>query len=142
MLSQIKTTEIKSSSDIQKAMVLIQTLYPHLSEEKILATINSKDCITQYFLAEYENKVVAYYSFSLKRTLVSGKTLYIEDVVVSDDFRRLGIAAKLVEDIEVIAKENEVDRIDLICGTDRESSHKFWERSGFEYSAKYFRKQL
>ena len=142
MLSQMKSKEVKSSTDIQKALILIQTLYPHLSEEKIINTINTKDSGTKYFIAEYKEKVVAYYSFSMKQNLVAGKSLYIEDVVISKDFRRLGIAGKIIEDIEAIAKENEVDRMDLICGTDRESSHKFWERSGFEYSAKYFRKEL
>ena len=142
MSLQMKYKEVKSSTDIQNALILIQTLYPHLSEEKIINTINTKDSGTKYFIAEYKEKVVAYYSFSMKQNLVAGKSLYIEDVVISKDFRRLGIAGKIIEDIEAIAKENEVDRMDLICGTDRESSHKFWERSGFEFSAKYFRKQL
>ena len=141
MLSQIKTKEIKSPTDIQNALILIKTLYPHLSEEKIINTIK-EDSDTKYFIYEYKNEVVAYYSYTIKTNLSVGKSLYIEDVVVSKDFRRLGIAEKIVKDIEVIAKKNEVDRMDLICGIDRDSSHKFWERTGFEYSAKYFRKEL
>lgn len=140
-LSDMTTSVIQTDADIQMAMPLIQTLFPHLSEDFIRKTITSSSS-TQFFLVQYEGKAVAYYSFSVKTTLVSGKGLYIEDVVVSDDFRRMGVAQKLIDDIEAFAKTLECDRMDLICGVTREASHKFWEDVGFTYSAKYFMKEL
>ena len=68
----------------------------------------------------------------------NGRVGWIEEVMVGETHRRLGIGSQLAEAFEEWATEREAKQIAL--ATRRAAS--FYEALGYEESAAYFRKQL
>lgn len=75
------------------------------------------------------------FGFSYKKFLQENETLpgewYIDTLVIDPDFRRQGIAGKLLSYVEDVAKENDFDRIALNCEMDNGPAHKLYLKSGF-----------
>lgn len=58
--------------------------------------------------------------------------MVIENVVVSDRFRRLGIGKQLMMNIEAIARERDCNYVILVSGGQRKEAHAFYEKLGFK----------
>ena len=58
--------------------------------------------------------------------------MVIENVIVSEEYRRLGIARKLMDNIEKIAMEKNCSFIILVTGMHRKWAHDFYESVGFK----------
>lgn len=66
-------------------------------------------------LAELDGKVVAYaFYFFTYSTFLARKTLYLEDIFVSETFRNLGIGRLLFNKLLQIAKKEKCGRIEFI----------------------------
>ena len=75
--------------------------------------------------------------------LPSGKEATIWDVAVKEEYRRLGIATKLMSKAEEIAKKENVTRIWLFSGFHRKEAHKFYKKIGYDENRdKAFVKQI
>ncbi len=68
----------------------------------------------------------------------NGRVAWVEEIMVSEMFRRHGVGRKLMEAFEAWAKERKVKQIAL--ATRRASD--FYKALGYEESAVYFRKLL
>lgn len=58
--------------------------------------------------------------------------MVIENVVVSDRFRRLGIGKQLMMNIEAIACEKNCSYVIFVSGGQRKEAHAFYEKLGFK----------
>lgn len=58
--------------------------------------------------------------------------MVIENVVVSSNIRRQGVGAKLMEHIELIAKEQNCYYMIFVSGGQRTEAHAFYEKLGFK----------
>ncbi|WP_145025744.1 GNAT family N-acetyltransferase [Paenibacillus sp. Y412MC10] len=58
--------------------------------------------------------------------------MVIENVVVSDRFRRLGIGKQLMINIEAIARERDCYYVIFVSGGQRKEAHAFYEKLGFK----------
>lgn len=65
-------------------------------------------------------------------TLPSGKEATIWDLAIQEEYRRLGIATKLMNKAEEIAKEENITRIWLFSGFHREGAHELYRRLGYD----------
>ncbi len=65
-------------------------------------------------------------------TLPSGKEATIWDLAVQEEYRRLGIATKLMKRAEEIAKQQEITRIWLFSGFHRKYAHKLYRNLGYD----------
>lgn len=74
----------------------------------------------------------------------SGKYATIWNLAVQKEYRRLGIASKLMKNIEQIAKSDEyIDKIWLFSGYRRKNAHKLYKKLGYSpYKDKAFIKQI
>lgn len=61
----------------------------------------------------------------------TGVHAHIEDVVVDESFRGLGIGEALVRQLLDTAKELEMDGVSLTCNPAREAANKLYEKMGF-----------
>ena len=66
----------------------------------------------EFFVAEMDGKIVGlalyYYNYSTWK----GKSLYLEDLIVKEDYRGRGIGKKLFERVILKAKKEQVGRMD------------------------------
>ena len=95
--------------------------------------------------AKYNNKVVGSLMGVLTKELFGEckPFMVIENVVVSDECRRMGIGKMLMDRMEAIARENECTVMMLISSMHRKEAHLFYESIGFSGDVgKGFRKYL
>lgn len=65
-------------------------------------------------------------------TLPSGKEATIWDLAVMEEYRRLGIATKLMNKAEEIAKQEDITRIWLFSGVHRKNAHELYIKLGYD----------
>ncbi|PAB60432.1 GNAT family N-acetyltransferase [Anaeromicrobium sediminis] len=89
---------------------------------------NTKDRI---IVAEINNKVIGYIHGSPYELLYYDSVINIVGLVVDKNCRRLGVGKKLINEIELWARENNFKGIRLVSGWDRKGAHDFYEKCGF-----------
>lgn len=62
----------------------------------------------------------------------TGKKGYIEDVVVDEKYRGLGLGQQLTQKLIGIAREKNAQYIDLTSGLSRLAANKLYQKMGFE----------
>lgn len=65
-------------------------------------------------------------------TLPSGKDATIWDLAIQEDYRRLGIATKLMNKAEEIARQEDIKRIWLFSGFHRKCAHELYRKLGYD----------
>lgn len=76
-------------------------------------------------------------------TLPSGKDATIWDLAIKEEYRRLGIATKLMTRAEEIAKKEDITRIWLFSGFHRQCAHELYRKLGYDENRdKAFVKQI
>ncbi|TCZ80215.1 GNAT family N-acetyltransferase [Paenibacillus albiflavus] len=58
--------------------------------------------------------------------------MVIENVIVSPHVRRQGVGAKLMQEIEMIARERDCYYMIFVSGEQRKEAHVFYEKLGFK----------
>ncbi|MGL5352471.1 MAG: GNAT family N-acetyltransferase [Clostridium sp.] len=95
--------------------------------------------------AKYEDKIVGSLMGVVNRELIGEcrPFMVIENVVVSDNYRRMGIGKVLMDKINEVAIQKDCTFIMLISRIHRKGAHKFYESVGFSGDvAKGFKKYL
>lgn len=64
-------------------------------------------------------------------TLPSGKEATIWDLAIKEEYRRLGIATKLMIQAEKIAKQENIEKIWLFSGFHRKNAHLLYKKLGY-----------
>lgn len=88
-------------------------------------------------VCEIDDKIAGYASLSPYRTKEAYKSTVELSVYVSKDFRRQGIASKLIEELISIAKNDGITHtIVSVITSGNEASQKLHEKFGFEFCGK------
>jgi ribosomal protein S18 acetylase RimI-like enzyme len=117
----------------------IQRLVPQLGLHKIIPSRNELTALlnseaSTLWIAKYPDeygKLVGMLTIAIYR-VPTGLRSIVEDVVVDQDFRRLGIAEALVKTAMEYAREIGVDGISLTSNPTREAANKLYQSMGFE----------
>lgn len=110
---------------ISESLAFRKRIYQHLNEKdkKIL-------------IAEQDSKIVGMISMMfLPRLNRSKLELYVPELVVSENHKRVGIGKSLMDSCVDIAKKKKCFRIRLESGNQRKDAHQFYKKIGFEQSA-------
>lgn len=93
----------------------------------------SKNSSDIYVLGYYiENNLVGTVTLNIL-TMPSGKEATIWNLAVLEEYRKLGIATKLMIKAEEIVKNyGNIDRIWLFSGAQREKAHKLYNKLGYD----------
>ena len=88
------------------------------------------------YLYQANNKFVAFINFSIRYEYVNGTNtspvLFIEALYVLEEYRKQGIARKLINHAENYAKENGIKQIASDCLIDNTISELFHKSCGFK----------
>ena len=71
-----------------------------------------KDKIFEFFVAENENSIVGIALYYYKYSTWKGKCLFLEDIIVTETFRRYGLGSKLFNEVVLVAKQQKVRRME------------------------------
>ncbi|MEO8759486.1 MAG: GNAT family N-acetyltransferase [Bacteroidia bacterium] len=71
-----------------------------------------KDKLFEFFVAENENKIIGIALYYYKYSTWKGKCLFLEDIVVTESYRRYGLGSKLFNEVVLVAKQQNVRRME------------------------------
>lgn len=88
----------------------------------------------RYLVAKIDGKIVGYTSCIIGYNLFDAKHPFMTLwwVCTHPDYRRMGVATKLFEHIEKIAKENNCELIYFTSEMYRKDAHAFYEKMGYD----------
>lgn len=101
-------------------------------ENKILLVYEEDNKIVSYAMLEILEKAETSYRFGMK-------FLEIHEIGVDINCRSKGIGQQMMGRIKQIAKENNLNQIQLNCWSFNEKALKFYEKQGFKRYKEYFR---
>jgi len=133
-----------SESDIEKIYPILHQLRDHLSKEdfaeRYVETFEGANYRVIGVMVGEELRAIAGFRFLLNMAV--GNALYIDDLVVSSEWRSEGYGAALVKYLEGVAIAIGVDAIRLDSAVHRLDAHRFYEREGFYFYSKHFVREL
>lgn len=133
-----------SDEHIAKAFPIIHQLRDHLTEEVFAERYRETYEASSYRIIGVwvgdELRAIAGFRFILNMAV--GNALYIDDLVVSSEWRSKGYGAELVKYLEGVAIAIGVDAIRLDSAVHRLDAHRFYEREGFYFYSKHFVREL
>ena len=128
IISNIEEKDIEQLQQILKNVFNNNISYEKM-ENLYKTSKNNKDIyILGYFI---NDNLVGTVTLNIL-TLPSGKEATIWDLAVKEDYRRLGIATKLMNKAEEIAKKEDIKRIWLFSGFHRKCAHELYIKMGYD----------
>ena len=137
-IRELKTDDLESLLELYIQLSDINKGY---SYEKALAVwqneIENNKSI-KYFGAVDNGKVVSTCSCAIIPNLTNNaKSIgFIENVVTDENYRKQGLAKKVIDKAVEFAKSNDCYKVFLESGIARTEAHKFYEKIGFETGSK------
>lgn len=89
-------------------------------------------------LLEVDGEVVTVAGFRVQHMLVSGLTMYVDDLVTGSAFRSKGHGKTMLDWLIALARERGCEMFSLDSGTHRQEAHAFYFREGMRVSSFHF----
>jgi len=132
----IELAKVKDLSQMAKLLGVLFTIEKDftIDFEKQLAGIEAlyEQEGTDLLVAKYENSVIG--MITMQRLISSAEGGFvgqIEDLVVYEEYRQMGVGSRLINKIRVIAQEHGYKRIQLAADVDNSHALAFYNRRGF-----------
>ena len=68
--------------------------------------------IFHFFVADYEGQIIGIALYYIKYSTWKGKCVFLEDIIVTEVFRKHGIGKKLFDEVVNVAKQMKVQRLE------------------------------
>ncbi len=140
----MEITFVTDDSGIARCYPLMSQLRPHLSREAFLAAVRRMEAAHGYRLVQLEDggELRALAGIRMGEWLHRGRYLEVDDLVTAEDGRSRGYGGALLGWIAEYARAQGCDQVRLVSGVQRVDAHRFYEREGMRYEAKYFSMDL
>lgn len=126
------------SADMEAVLQLIKEL-AHFEREPEAVVVTVEDLIKDgfgenplfgIFVAEVDSKIVGMALYHYKYSTWKGKTIHLEDLIVTNEFRGKGIGSKLLTKMVVFANEDKVKRLEWNVLDWNTPAVELYEKSG------------
>ena len=134
-----------SDADLRRCYAVMRQLRPHFEQQDaFIAQVRRQMAQERWRLAFVEDgdEVAAVAGFRLLECLATGKTLYVDDLVTSEDRRSQGHGENLMRWLEAHARKLGCQTFSLDSGTQRTGAHRFYFRMGMTIPSFHFAKRL
>jgi len=90
---------------------------------------------SEIIIVKFENEIIGMISLQkIISTVMGTKVGLIEDFVIKDEYRDLGVGTCLFEYIKDYAKKNSLTRLQLVCDEDNLTAKEFYTNKKFKKS--------
>lgn len=137
--------EATTDTEIARVYPVMRELRPHIKTEAEFVTRAQRQRETanwRLIYVEDAGKPVAASGFRISEWLVTGKTLYVDDLICLESHRGKGFAEALMHWMEDHARKEGCASFELDSGTHRLGAHRFYHRLKLAITAFHFRKAL
>ena len=105
--------------------------------EEVEADGFGPNAIYSTFVAEAEGIIVGMALYYIKYSTWKGRALYLDDIIVNEQYRRYGIGGKLFEEVVRVCKEMGVRKMDWQVLDWNEPAIKFYKKYCTSFSAEW-----
>lgn len=132
-------------SDLPQVLGLIQELATYeKAPAEVAVTIEEmerdgfgENPIFQYYVAETEGKIVGISLYYIKYSTWKGKCIFLEDIIVTEAYRKYGIGKKLFNEVVKVAKEMKARRMEWQVLEWNEPAIKFYEKVNSHFDSEW-----
>ncbi|KAA0968764.1 GNAT family N-acetyltransferase [Pseudomonas sp. ANT_H12B] len=134
----------KTSAEVGACFSVMQSLRPHLHDEVDFADRISRMRGENYHLLAvwHGTSVIALAGYRFQENMLYGRFLYVDDLVVSTEHRREQWGARLLEELDSIARASDCRQLVLDTALSNAHAQRFYFRHGLLTSAIRFYKVL
>ena len=138
------TIEMVEDADLARTWPVMKQLRPHLDYEAYAAMVRRMRAGDGFrvLAASRDGVVVGVAGIRPMELLYAGRILQIDDLVVDEAARSLGVGQALIEAVKVLAKSEGRAEVHLDSAMRRTDAHRFYDREGFERLGYHFRISL
>ena len=102
-------------------------------EEGLKLLIENSESIVA--IAKFEDEIIAMLTMqTIISTAIGTKAGLLEDFVVSDDYKSMGVGTHLLEYIKQKAVQNNIHRLQLVCDNNNDNAKEFYTKKDFKKS--------
>ncbi len=130
--------------DVRRCFQVMRELRPLLeSAEEFVARVRVQQA-EGFELAYLEvgGEVVTVAGFRVRHMIVSGLTMYVDDLVTGAAFRSRGHGKAMLDGLMALARERGCETFSLDSGTHRQEAHAFYFREGMRVTSFHFETKL
>ena len=135
---------IETEAGMSRCFPVLQELRPKfLTPEAMLEALKvMRSEGVEIAAVEHEGEITTVACFRIHRMLVSGVTMYVDDLVTAERFRSRGHGKAMIEWLMSFARERGCETFSLDSGTFRQSAHAFYFREGLRITSFHFAREL
>ena len=144
-MESILKIEKLSEKNIEAFIKLTKHLNPTLSEKELKnRSIEMFSCenYTCFGLYDDNQSLLGLCGFWTTVRLYSGKQLELDNLIINPDIQSKGLGREFLSLIELWAKNNDYETIELNTYVQNSRSHKFYFNLGYEILGYHFQKKL
>jgi GNAT superfamily N-acetyltransferase len=107
-------TDLEQVLDLVKELAVYEKA-PNEVEVTIAEMQNwgfGNDKLFEFFVAEHQYKIVGIALYYYKYSTWKGKCLFLEDIIITESYRRYGLGSKLFNEVALVAKQQQVRRME------------------------------
>ncbi|MBO9717363.1 MAG: GNAT family N-acetyltransferase [Pseudoxanthomonas sp.] len=128
---------------IDRSYALMARLRPRLSRGDYLAAVSRLMAAHGYRLVGlHDDGLRALAGIRIGEWLHTGRYLEVEDLVTAETDRSRGYGRALLGWIAGYARQQDCRQLRLVSGVQRVDAHRFYQREGMAWEAKYFSMDL
>ena len=135
---------LEQDQDVARCFDVMHELRPGLADAaelvRSMATMRAEGA--QLATLEHEGQITTVACFRIRTMLVSGVTMYVDDLVTADRFRSRGHGRSMLRWLMTYARERGCRTFSLDSGTFRQEAHAFYFREGMRITSFHFAREL
>ena len=130
--------------DVARCFDVIRELRPKLLDamELVTAVRSMRTEGAEIAALEHGGEIACVAVFRVHRMLVSGRTMYVDDLVTAERFRSQGHGKTMLTWLMAYARERGCETFSLDSGTFRGEAHAFYFREGMRVTSFHFARGL
>ena len=137
-------------ADLLSALALIKELATfEKAPDEVIVTIEEmeidgfgENSVFKFFVAEVDNKIVGISLYYIKYSTWKGKCVFLEDIIVTEQFRQFGIGKKLFDEVVKVSKELNVQRLEWQVLNWNEPAIKFYKKVNSVFDSEWINCKL
>jgi GNAT superfamily N-acetyltransferase len=107
-------------TDLQSALNLIKELADYeKAPDEVTVTVTEMERdgfgpnpVFNFFVAESDNEIIGIALYYIKYSTWKGKCIFLEDIIVTEKYRKHGIGKKLFDEVVKVAQEMKMKRLE------------------------------
>lgn len=131
---------IDTEDELVRCVPVLRELRPRFTELAVLVAALRALCAegVQVAALEEEGEITTVAVFRTQGMLVSGRTMYVDDLVTAERFRSRGHGKAMLQWLKDQAKTSGCETFSLDSGTFRQEAHAFYFREGLRITSFHF----